>query len=52
MKVAEDELGVPVRAVLKFEDILEAIEAGKIEGAGTEQLERMRAYYEKYGSKD
>ncbi|ETI27395.1 orotate phosphoribosyltransferase [Cladophialophora carrionii CBS 160.54] len=52
MKVAEDELGVPVRAVLKFEDLLEGIETGKIEGAGPEQLELMRAYREKYGSTD
>ena len=52
MKVAEDELGVPVEAVLRFEDLLEAIEAGKIEGAGSEQLEQMRVYREKYGSKD
>lgn len=52
MKVAEDELGVPVRAVLKFEDVLEAIQAGKIDGAGPEQLEQMRVYREKYGSRD
>ncbi|KAK5939497.1 orotate phosphoribosyltransferase [Knufia obscura] len=52
MKVAEDELGVPVRAVLNFEDIMEAVEAGKIEGAGAEQLEQMKVYREKYGSKD
>lgn len=52
MKVTEDELGVPVRAVLNFEDILNAVEAGKIEGAGPEQLEQMKVYREKYGSKD
>ncbi|KAL2404065.1 Orotate phosphoribosyltransferase [Exophiala dermatitidis] len=52
MKVAEDELGIPVRAVLKFEDLIEAIEAGQIEGAGPEQLEQMKVYREKYGSKD
>jgi len=52
MKVAEDELGVPVRAVLNFEDIMEAVKAGKIEGAGSEQLEQMRVYREKYGSRD
>ena len=52
MKVAEDELGVPVRAVLNFEDITEAVSQGKIEGAGPEQLEAMRVYREKYGSQD
>jgi orotate phosphoribosyltransferase len=52
MKVAEDELGVPVRAVLKFEDLIEAIEAGQIEGAGEKELEQMKIYREKYGSKD
>lgn len=52
MKVAEDELGIPVRAVLTFEDIVEAIKAGQIDGAGAEQLEQMRIYREKYGSKD
>ncbi|KAK6371657.1 orotate phosphoribosyltransferase [Exophiala oligosperma] len=52
MKVAEDELGIPVRAVLKFEDLIEAIEAGQLQGAGPEQLEQMKIYREKYGSKD
>ncbi|OAP59853.1 orotate phosphoribosyltransferase [Fonsecaea erecta] len=52
MKVAEDEMGVPVRAVLTFEDLVEAIQAGKVEGAGQEQLELMKAYREKYGSQD
>lgn len=52
MKVAEDELGIPVRAVLKFEDILKAVEAGQIKGAGPEQLEQMKLYREKYGSAD
>lgn len=52
MQVAEDELGIPVRAVLKFEDIVEAIETGKIKGAGEEQLKELRIYREKYGSRD
>ena len=52
MKVAEDELGIPVRAVLNFEDLIEAIEAGQIEGAGSEQLQQLKVYREKYGSKD
>ena len=52
MQVAEDELGIPVRAVLKFDDIVEAIEAGKIKGVGEEQLEELRVYREKYGSRD
>jgi hypothetical protein len=38
--------------VLKFEDIVEAIEAGKIKGAGEEQLEELRVYRDKYGSQD
>ena len=52
MQVAEDELCIPIRAVLKFEDVIDAIEAGKVEGAGKEQLDSMRIYKEKYGSKD
>lgn len=52
MKVAEDELGVPVRAVLRFEDLIEAIEAGQIQGAGANELEQMKVYRQKYGSKD
>ncbi|KAK5075510.1 orotate phosphoribosyltransferase [Lithohypha guttulata] len=52
MQVAQDELGVPVRAVLTFEDIMDAVERGDIKGAGPEQFEQMRVYREKYGSKD
>ena len=52
MQVAEDELGIPVRAVLKFEDIMEAIETGNIKGAGEEQLKELKIYREKYGSRD
>lgn len=52
MKVAEDDLGVPVHAVLKFEDLIEAVEAGQLAGAGTEQLEQMKTYRQKYGSND
>jgi orotate phosphoribosyltransferase len=52
MQVAEDELGIPVRAVLKFEDIMKAIETGNIKGAGEEQLKELRIYREKYGSRD
>lgn len=52
MKVAADELGVPVRAVLTFNDIMDAVYRGEIEGAGTEQLEQMKVYREKYGSHD
>lgn len=52
MKVAEDELNVPVRAVLNFEDIMEAVKAGKIEGAGPQQLEQMEIYRKQYGSQD
>ncbi|EXJ90638.1 orotate phosphoribosyltransferase [Capronia coronata CBS 617.96] len=52
MKVAEDDLGIPVRAVLKFDDLVKAIEDGQVEGAGPEQLEQMKVYRDKYGSKD
>ncbi len=52
IKVAEDELNVPVHAVLKFEDLVAAVEAGQLPGAGQEQLEQMKVYREKYGSKD
>jgi orotate phosphoribosyltransferase len=52
MKVAEDELKIPVRAVLTFNDILDAIKAGQIEGAGQAQIEQMNTYREKYGSRD
>ena len=49
LKVAEDDLKVPVRAVVQFEDFIEATEAGQIEGAGEKQLEAMKAYRAKYG---
>ncbi|KAK4936031.1 orotate phosphoribosyltransferase [Elasticomyces elasticus] len=51
-KVAEDELGIPVRAVVKFEDLIEAVEKGLVEGAGPEQVQQMKAYREKYGARD
>jgi orotate phosphoribosyltransferase len=51
-KVAEDELGVPVRAVLTFQDLIEAIQQGKIEGVGEKELGEMKNYREMYGSKD
>jgi orotate phosphoribosyltransferase len=51
-QVAEDELRIPVRAVLKFEDIVEAIETGQIKGVREEQLKELRVYREKYGSRD
>ena len=50
--MAEDELGIPVKTVLKFEDIMEAIETGNIKEAGEEQLKVLRIYREKYGSRD
>ncbi|RMD40179.1 hypothetical protein DV735_g4961, partial [Chaetothyriales sp. CBS 134920] len=52
MKVAEDELGVPIKALLKFEDIIKAIEDGAIKGVSLEQLEQMKAYRDKYRSRD
>lgn len=52
IKVAEDELNVPVHAVLKFQDLIAAVEAGQLPGAGKEELGQMKAYREKYGSRD
>lgn len=52
MKVAEDELGVPVRAVLTFQDLIDAIQQGRIEGVGEKELVEMKKYQEMYGSKD
>ena len=52
MKVAEDELNVPVHAVLKFEDLIAAVGAGQLAGAGQDQLDQMKVYRDKYGSKD
>lgn len=52
MQVAEDELRIPVRAVLNYEDIINAIREGKVEGAGEEQVKQMNLYKEKYGSQD
>lgn len=52
VKVAEDELGVPVRAVLTFQDLIDAIQLGKIEGVGEKELAKMEKYRELYGAKD
>jgi orotate phosphoribosyltransferase len=52
VKVAEDELGVPVRAVLTFQDLIDAIQHGKIEGVGEKELAEMKKYREVYGSRD
>ena len=52
MKVAEDELGIPVRAVLNYDDIVNAIKKGEIEGAGEGQIREMNIYKGKYGSQD
>jgi len=52
VKVAEDELGVPVRAVLTFQDLVDAIQQGKIEGVGEKELAEMKKYREIYGSRD
>ena len=52
MKVAEDELKGPVEAVLKFEDLIDTVQAGKLPGAGADQLEQMKMYREKYSSQD
>jgi orotate phosphoribosyltransferase len=52
MKVAEDELRVPVRAVLRFEDLIAAVQSGQLAQAGQQQLDEMKAYRDRYGSKD
>ena len=52
MKVAEDDLGIPVRAVIKFQDLIQAVQDGKIESVGEEKLRGMKEYRERYGSAD
>ena len=52
MRVAQDELGVPVASVLRFEDILGCVERGEIgEGQGVGERERreLGEYRERYG---
>ncbi len=49
--VASEELGVPVKAVIKFEDLIGAVEEGRIPGAGEEELRRMKEYRERYQSR-
>ena len=51
-KVAEDELGVPVRAVVKFGDLIGAVERGEADGVGMEEVQRMKEYRRVYGSQD
>ena len=53
MKVAQDDLKVPVASVLKFEDILGCVESGEIgeaQGVGEGELRELREYRERYGS--
>lgn len=50
--VAAEELGVPVRAVIQFSDLIEAVEEGRMPGAGEEELRRMKDYRERYQSRD
>ncbi|KAF7509619.1 hypothetical protein GJ744_007657 [Endocarpon pusillum] len=50
--VASEELGVPVKAVIRFEDLIGAVEEGRIPGAGEKELRRMKEYREKYRSRD
>lgn len=52
LKIAEDELNVPVRAVLSLEDIMRAVGEGRVQGAGDEKLKLMREYRGRYGSVD
>lgn len=49
--VASEELGVPVRAVIQFSDVIQAVEEGRMPGAGEEELSRMKEYREKYRSR-
>ena len=49
--VASEELGVPVKAVIRFEDLIGAVEKGRIPGAGEEELRRMEEYRERYRSR-
>lgn len=50
--VASEELGVPVRAVIQFSDLIEALQQGRIPGAGEDELRRMKEYRERYQSHD
>ena len=53
MKVAQDDLKVPVASVLKFEDILGCVEKGEIgeaQGVGEGEKKELREYRERYGS--
>lgn len=52
LSVASQELGVPVRAVVRFEDLIEAVEEGRMPGAGEEELRRLKEYREKWRSWD
>jgi orotate phosphoribosyltransferase len=50
--VVSEELGVPVRAVVQFSDLIDAIEAGSMPGAGEDDLRRMKEYRETYQSRE
>lgn len=50
--VASEELGVPVKAVIQFEDLIRAVEEGRMPGAGGQELRRMKEYRERYGCRD
>lgn len=52
LRVVSEELGVPVKAVIRFSDLIEAVEGGRMVGAGPEELRRMKEYRERYGSVD
>ncbi len=52
LRVASQELGVPVRAVVGFGDLIAAVERGEMRGAGERELERMKEYRERWGSVD
>lgn len=50
--VASEELAVPVKAVIQFSDLIQAVEEGRMPGAGPEELRRMKEYRERYQSRD
>lgn len=50
LRVASEALGVPVRAVIGFGDLIRAVERGDMEGAGEEELRALREYRERWRS--
>lgn len=50
LRIVSEELGVPVHAVIELSDLIEAMEEGRMPGAGKEELRRMKDYRNRYQS--